>query len=191
MTLSLLRTHFVCRHQVNQHCVQQLLRYGVALTNDGAHQVHHVHVHLLVVAVAGRNEVSDQTDKGSKVRGLQTGRSYSEERGGADEEVLVGGWLQLQAPCTGTHHTQGAVCSQLWARQQQITSLISPTIQCHSNSNLRRQPPHSVSINLSFTLLLVINNDYLYRYNLFWTFVNLDLLKSSHLGHTVVLQNIY
>lgn len=47
------RTYLVCWHQVNQHRVQQLLRYGVTLTDDGAHQVHHVHVHFLVVAVAG------------------------------------------------------------------------------------------------------------------------------------------
>lgn len=48
-----LRAYLVCWHQVNQHRVQQLLGYGVTLTDDGAHQVHHVHVHFLVVAVAG------------------------------------------------------------------------------------------------------------------------------------------
>ena len=38
--------------QVDQHRVQQLLGHRVALADDGAHQVHHVHVHLLVVPVA-------------------------------------------------------------------------------------------------------------------------------------------
>lgn len=48
-----LRAYLVCWHQVNQHRVQQLLGHSVTLTDDGAHQVHHVHVHFLVVAVAG------------------------------------------------------------------------------------------------------------------------------------------
>lgn len=54
MNISEYLCYLVCRHQVDQHCVQQLLRNGVALTDDGAHQIHHVHVHLLVVAVAGK-----------------------------------------------------------------------------------------------------------------------------------------
>lgn len=45
-------TYLVCWHQVDQHGVQQLLRYSVSLADDGAHQVYHMHVHLLVVAVA-------------------------------------------------------------------------------------------------------------------------------------------
>lgn len=73
------------RHQVDQHRVQQLLRYGVALTNDGAHQVHHVHVHLLVVAVAGETRRANK----SVVTGLQSGSSYAGENGSANEEVCT------------------------------------------------------------------------------------------------------
>lgn len=58
-----LRAYLVCWHQVNQHRVQQLLGHSVTLTDDGAHQVHHVHVHFLVVAVAGVK----QDKKGSNV----------------------------------------------------------------------------------------------------------------------------
>lgn len=56
--------YLVCWHQVDQHGVQQLLRYSVSLADDGAHQVHHMHVHLLVVAVAGetRQERSNIED---------------------------------------------------------------------------------------------------------------------------------
>ena len=44
--------YLVCRHQVDQHRVEQFLRNSVPLTDDGAHQVNHVHVHLLVMAIA-------------------------------------------------------------------------------------------------------------------------------------------
>lgn len=46
--------YLVCRHQVDQHCVQQLLRNSVSFTDDGAHQIHHMHVHLLVMAIASK-----------------------------------------------------------------------------------------------------------------------------------------
>lgn len=54
--------YLVSWHQVDQHSVQQLLRHGVSLTDDGAHQVHHMHVHFLVVAVA--RETRREIDKG-------------------------------------------------------------------------------------------------------------------------------
>lgn len=50
--IHMLCTYLVCGHQVDQHSVQQLLRYSVPLTDDGAHKVHHMHMHLLVVAIA-------------------------------------------------------------------------------------------------------------------------------------------
>lgn len=46
------RTNLVCRDKVDQDGVQQLLGHSVPLTDDGAHQVHHMHVHLLVVTIA-------------------------------------------------------------------------------------------------------------------------------------------
>ena len=62
-------TYLVCWHQVDQHCVQQLLRHGVSFADDGAHQVDHVHVHLLVVAVA--------RETGNKARGVKRSRQAS------------------------------------------------------------------------------------------------------------------
>lgn len=44
-------SYLVCGDQVDEDGVQQLLRDSVSLQDDGAHQVHHVHLHLLVMAV--------------------------------------------------------------------------------------------------------------------------------------------
>lgn len=45
------------RNKVNEHGVQQLLCDSVALHDDGAHQVYHVHLHLLVMAVTVEEEL--------------------------------------------------------------------------------------------------------------------------------------
>lgn len=49
-------SHLVCRDEVNEDGIQQLLCDSVALHDDGAHQVHHVHLHLLVMAVTAEQE---------------------------------------------------------------------------------------------------------------------------------------
>lgn len=67
----LLCTYLVCRDQVDQHGVQQLLRHGVSLTDDGAHQVHHMHVHLLVVAVARETRQEGSQTKDIVIARLQ------------------------------------------------------------------------------------------------------------------------
>lgn len=41
----------MCRDEVNENGVQQLLGYSITLHYDGAHQVKHVHLHLLVMAI--------------------------------------------------------------------------------------------------------------------------------------------
>lgn len=56
--------YLVCWHQIDQHGIQQLLWYSVSLADDGAHQVHHMHVHLLVVAVA--RETRQEGSKGQR-----------------------------------------------------------------------------------------------------------------------------
>lgn len=49
-------SHLVCRDEVDEDGIQQLLCDAVSLHDDGAHQVHHVHLHLLVVAVTVETE---------------------------------------------------------------------------------------------------------------------------------------
>lgn len=44
--------HLVCRDEVDEDGIQQLLCDSISFHYYGAHQVHHVHLHLLVVAVA-------------------------------------------------------------------------------------------------------------------------------------------
>lgn len=46
----------MCRDKVDEDGIQQLLCDSVSLHNDGAHQVHHVHLHLLVMAVTVEEE---------------------------------------------------------------------------------------------------------------------------------------
>lgn len=46
----------MCRDEVNEDRIQQLLCDSVSLHDDGAHQVHHVHLHLLVMAVTVEEE---------------------------------------------------------------------------------------------------------------------------------------
>lgn len=41
----------VCRNEVNQNRVQQLLSYSVAFHDDRTHQIQHMHLYLLVVAI--------------------------------------------------------------------------------------------------------------------------------------------
>ena len=51
-SLRICAAYLVCWNQIDQDSVQKLLRNGVTLTDDWAHQVHHMHVHLLIVAIA-------------------------------------------------------------------------------------------------------------------------------------------
>lgn len=44
-------SYLVCRDEVDEDGIQQLLCDSVSLHDDGTHQVHHVHLHLLVMAV--------------------------------------------------------------------------------------------------------------------------------------------
>lgn len=46
----------MCRDEVDEDGVQQLLCDSVSLHDDGTHQVHHVHLHLLVMAVTVETE---------------------------------------------------------------------------------------------------------------------------------------
>lgn len=46
------RFYLVCRDEVDEDGIQQLLCDAISFHYYGAHQVHHVHLHLLVVAVA-------------------------------------------------------------------------------------------------------------------------------------------
>ncbi len=48
--------YFVSRDEVDEDCVQQLLRHSISLHDDGTHQVQHVHLHLLIMAVTGRGK---------------------------------------------------------------------------------------------------------------------------------------
>lgn len=46
--------YFVSRDEIDEDCIQQLLRHSISLHDDGTHQVQHVHLHFLVMAVTGR-----------------------------------------------------------------------------------------------------------------------------------------
>jgi len=48
--------HLVCRNEVYEDGIQQLLRDPVSLRDDRTHQVHHVHLHFLIMAVTVRRE---------------------------------------------------------------------------------------------------------------------------------------
>lgn len=41
----------VCRNEVNQNWVQQLLSYSIAFHDDRTHQIQYMHLYLLVVAI--------------------------------------------------------------------------------------------------------------------------------------------
>ena len=49
--------HLVCRNEVYKDGVQQLLCDAVSLRDDRTHQVHHVHLHLLIMAVTVRTGI--------------------------------------------------------------------------------------------------------------------------------------
>lgn len=55
-----LKPYLVCRDEVNENGVQQLLGYSITLHYDGAHQVKHVHLHLLVMAVTGKKKKEEE-----------------------------------------------------------------------------------------------------------------------------------
>lgn len=44
-------SHLVCRNEVDEDSIQQFLSNSISLHDDGTHQIHHVHLHLLVMAV--------------------------------------------------------------------------------------------------------------------------------------------
>jgi len=50
-------SHLVCRDEVDEDGVQQLLCDSITLHDDGAHQVYHVHLHLLIMAVTVEEEM--------------------------------------------------------------------------------------------------------------------------------------
>lgn len=49
-------SYLVRRDEVDEDGIQQLLCDSVSLHDDGTHQVHHVHLHLLVMAVTVEEE---------------------------------------------------------------------------------------------------------------------------------------
>lgn len=52
-------SYLVCRNQVDENSIQQFLSDSISLHDDGTHQIHHVHLHLLVMAVTVETEAED------------------------------------------------------------------------------------------------------------------------------------
>lgn len=50
------RPYLVSRNQVYQNSIQKFLRDGVTFADNRAHEIHHMHVDLLVVAIAIQNK---------------------------------------------------------------------------------------------------------------------------------------
>ncbi len=71
--------YLVCWDQVNQNSIQEFLWDRVAFTNNWAHEIHHMHVHFLVVSIAKKKMVNTRTDlksgaSGSQSRGVEDGK---------------------------------------------------------------------------------------------------------------------
>lgn len=49
-------SHLVCRDEIYEDGIQQLLCDSVSLHDDRTHQVHHVHLNLLIMAVTVNKE---------------------------------------------------------------------------------------------------------------------------------------
>lgn len=115
-------SYLVCRNEVDENSIQQFLSNSISLRDDGTHQIHHVHLNLLVMAVTEETEkplISKKPknkEKGScgdavfKIRPNAAVKSKREDKSGLKATYLITenrvlkSWMKISLQSSSSKH---------------------------------------------------------------------------------------